>query len=306
MKISDSVLNESYVRNGSAARPKLTGLSSVAFRTGALDLTRRFFTEFLGYEPFSELLDGAEPAEHSMIRINERQWVELLHAVGNDPFRFDSFTIETEDTAALRRYLESKGCAVLGPERRSGRFSPEFCLEAPGGVVCGFVQRKRTERPAGTFGDRRISQRMSHVGFMTPDSDAARAFFVDLLGFREVWRGGPDPKKVSWIHLRLPEGDETVELMLFEKKPTRFEMGHMNHLCLEVPDVEAARDRLRMRNLPVGCPEPSPISVGINRKRQVNCYDADGTRVEIMEDRTIDGAAAPSSTGRPMKFCDAE
>lgn len=302
MKISCSVSNRASRRIDSISRPKITGICRVAFHTGDLGRSTRFFTEFLGYDRVSVLRDGSDRTESVTVRINERQSVELLPAGSDDPFRLVSFTIETEDSAALRRYLESKGCRVFEPEIRSGCFLPDFCVAAPGGVVCGVVQRGRQSAAERKLGDSRIARRMSHVGFMTPDPDAALSFYVDLLGFREVWRGGPDPAKVSWVHLLLPEGEETIELMLFEKWPTRPEMGHMNHLCLEVPDVGAARDRLRVRSLPAGCPLPSAISVGINRKRQVNYYDVDGTRVEIMEDHTIDGLDAPSSTGMLMKF----
>jgi hypothetical protein len=37
----------------------------------------------------------------------------------------------------------------------------------------------------------------------------------------------------------------------------------------------------------------------VNRKRQLNIYDPDGTRVELMEPTTIDGKPAPPSTARP-------
>ena len=39
--------------------------------------------------------------------------------------------------------------------------------------------------------------------------------------------------------------------------------------------------------------------VGKNRKRQANLFDPDGTRVELMEPKTIDGQPAPSSTAPP-------
>jgi lactoylglutathione lyase len=41
------------------------------------------------------------------------------------------------------------------------------------------------------------------------------------------------------------------------------------------------------------------IQIGINRKRQLNLYDPDGTRVELMEPQTVDGKPAPPSTAPP-------
>ena len=41
------------------------------------------------------------------------------------------------------------------------------------------------------------------------------------------------------------------------------------------------------------------MRLGINRKRQVNLFDPDGTRTELMETHTIDGKPTPSSTAPP-------
>ena len=46
---------------------------------------------------------------------------------------------------------------------------------------------------------------------------------------------------------------------------------------------------------------PVEIRTGINRKRQVNLFDPDGTRVELMEPNTIDGKPTPSSTLPPPR-----
>jgi lactoylglutathione lyase len=43
------------------------------------------------------------------------------------------------------------------------------------------------------------------------------------------------------------------------------------------------------------------IQVGVNRKRQVNLFDPDGTRIELMEPNTIDGTPALSSTAPPPR-----
>ena len=43
------------------------------------------------------------------------------------------------------------------------------------------------------------------------------------------------------------------------------------------------------------------IRTGINRKRQINLFDPDGTRVELMEPHSVDGKPAPSSTLPPPR-----
>jgi lactoylglutathione lyase len=41
---------------------------------------------------------------------------------------------------------------------------------------------------------------------------------------------------------------------------------------------------------------PIEIRVGINRRRQLNLFDPDGTRSELMEPQTVDGVPPVSST----------
>ena len=43
------------------------------------------------------------------------------------------------------------------------------------------------------------------------------------------------------------------------------------------------------------------VRTGINRKRQVNLFDPDGTRVKLMEPGTVDGQPAPPSTLPPPR-----
>jgi lactoylglutathione lyase len=74
----------------------------------------------------------------------------------------------------------------------------------------------------------------------------------------------------------------------------------LNHLCLEVPDMESARKELESRRGQIYA-RPLEVKTGINRKRQMNLYDPDGTRAELMEPQTVDGKPAPSSTAPPPR-----
>jgi lactoylglutathione lyase len=66
-----------------------------------------------------------------------------------------------------------------------------------------------------------------------------------------------------------------------------------------VPDLEKTRATLAGRAGRIGYVKPMEIQTGINRKRQLNLWDPDGTRVELMEPNTVDGLPAPSSTAPP-------
>ena len=287
-------------------RPKITGVAHAAFFTEDLDNTREFFKDFLGYGEPVVMPDKNGGTAFTIIKINDRQFVELFPERSAGTPRMYHFAVETDDAEGMRRYLESKGFEVpkTTPKGRTG--NSNYFVYSPDGSICEIVQYEPESMTTKNLGkdlpETRVSARMSHVGFMVADLEKAVSFYVDILGFKELWRGGPDPKKVKWVHLQVPEGDHTIELMLHDSEPTWQRMGSMNHICLEVENVETVEKILSERKLPEGCPVPSAISTGINKKRQKNYYNIDGTRVEIMEDHTVTGYPAPSSEGYPMKY----
>jgi catechol 2,3-dioxygenase-like lactoylglutathione lyase family enzyme len=284
-------------------RPSITGISNAAFFAKDVENTRQFYTKYLGFaEPISlRDLSGNTPST-AFIQVNERQIIEIYSekAIGGN--RLCSFAIATSNAQAMRKYLASKGVKV--PKKiskgKSGELS--FFVTDPIGTVCEIIQDKPLHNAQKNLPETRISTRMSHVGFMVPDLDKATAFYCDILGFQETWRGSKDGKNTNWVNLRVPEGNDYIELMLYAQQPSETDMGVLNHICLEVRDVSEAAATLSKRELPEGCKIPTTMKTGINRKRQINCYDIDGTRVEIMEANTVDGKLVSSSTAPPLKF----
>ena len=63
-----------------------------------------------------------------------------------------------------------------------------------------------------------------------------------------------------------------------------------------MPDIEKTLAVLKPRAAAAGYTRPLEIRTGINRKRQMNLYDDDGTRTEVMEPNTVDGRPTPPST----------
>ena len=294
------------------ARPRITGLSHVALWVGDLGRSRAFYRDYLGFEEPYTLGDGRGGVSISWIKINDRQAIELFPVNGNTPAGGDSLyhvALETDDAQGMLAYLMSRG--VKGPggkpllaTAKAGRIGNlNYFTEDPDGHIVEFTQYLPggwTIQNAGRFmPPTRISGRMSHAGITVGDLEASLRFYRDILGFRESWRGSGDGRTLSWVNLRVPDGDDYVELMLCARKPDTRQLHILNHACLEVPDAAAAAAALRGRAVPAGCKAPSPIRTGVNRRRQINCYDPDGTRIEIMEAGTIDGRPAPASDAPP-------
>jgi lactoylglutathione lyase len=80
-------------------------------------------------------------------------------------------------------------------------------------------------------------------------------------------------------------------------KPSGY--GTKNHVALEVPDAQASVATLEARPGFKDYPHKLEAQVGRNGKRQVNIFDPDGSRVEVMEPHTVDGKPRPSSDAPP-------
>jgi catechol 2,3-dioxygenase-like lactoylglutathione lyase family enzyme len=286
-------------------RPKITGISHAAFYVSDMKKAREFWEGFFGFQsPFS--IPRKNPAEQLVwIKINDRQTIELFPGseVAPTAERLYHIAVETDDAEAMRVYLKSKGVAV--PEKTAvGKIgNKNYFIKDPSGNIVEIVQYMPegwTMREKGKYlPDTRISTRMSHVGVMIAQLDTALKFYEDILGFKEIWRGAKNPEQLSWVNLQVPDGNDYVEFMLYEKYPTLDRVHTLQHVCLEVPNVERVSEILKTRTLPEGTKPPTPIATGVNGKRQINYYDPDGTRVEVMEPSTFDGKPRPPSKAPP-------
>lgn len=291
------------------ARPRITGLSHVALWVSDLDRSRAFYEGYLGFgEPYS-LKGDSGAVQIAWVKINDRQSLELFPTGGGAPKDGDSLyhiALETDDAQGMLDYLRSRGVTGPGgrplPEKaKAGRIGNlNYFTQDPDGHVVEFTQYMpdgwTLQKARQSLPPSRIAWRMSHAGIAVANLAASLGFYRDILGFRETWRGSSDGKILSWVNLRVPDGRDYIELMLVGAKPDAGRLHVLHHACLEVPDARAAQDELKSRTLPAGCRAPDPLKVGVNGKRQVNCYDPDGTRVEIMEANTFDGRPVPAST----------
>ena len=206
----------------------------------------------------------------------------------------------------MRTYLRAKGINVKpgnGGKTRTGDYA--FEIKDPDGTLIEFLQSLPTGmemQDAGKFmPPTRVSDAIYHVGFLVGNLDKSLAFYEGVLGFKETWRGSSNGRELSWVNLQVPDGKDYIELMLYDKEPSGF--GTKNHVSLLVPDLLTAIANLEARPASktylATYGKPLDMHVGKNGKRQVNLYDPDGTRVELMEAHTVDGNPVPSSTAPP-------
>jgi methylmalonyl-CoA/ethylmalonyl-CoA epimerase len=139
---------------------------------------------------------------------------------------------------------------------------------------------------------------IDHLAIAVPDIDAALAFYRDALGL-DVGAVEDVPREGVRIAF-LPLGDSHIELVQptapgtgIAKWMAKHAQG-MHHLCIAVPDIDAALARLRAHDVELINPEPVRKPNG-TRYAFVHPRSASGVLVELYqrEDgrrRTADGS----------------
>ena len=270
------------------SRPAIVGVAHIGLKTDDLAAARSFYGQILGFqEPFT--VD--KPTGGLMLtyfKVNDHQYVEVFPEL-KDPKedRLSHIAFETSDAKQLRDYLASRGVKVpqgaLRPEL-DGNLS--FEVEDPDGHTVEFVQYLPGSLHSRNFGkflaETPISQRMIHVGVVVRDQAAADRFYKDVLGFRSIWHGGMTDTETDWVDMRVPEGTDWLEYMLNVRNPSVRTLGVMHHMALGVPSVAAAYKTVIERGL-----KPEKPQIVRDGKWQLNLYDPNSTRVELMEPKPV-------------------
>lgn len=264
-------------------RPQILGISHVAIQTSDLRKARAFYGGVLG---FGERLPRRSNV--AIFVVNGRQKLIVrdgLPAERDERFMHVAFEA---DVSAMRLFLLGRSIRVNDPRADADAGGRYIETTDPDGHAVRFVQMDR--RLSGTIGagERRISQRILHAGLTIKDPAAADPFYKDTLGFAETWRGGRPEGTTSWINMRVPDGTDYLEYMLYPAAPPdRRQLGSAHHVALLVRDIQQALEAVRARTQPGDRNHAANPSIGVNNRWQLNLFDPDGTRIEFMEPWTV-------------------
>jgi lactoylglutathione lyase len=276
----------------------------MTFYAHDMEKSIHFYRNVLGYSDVSRETGPAGAARRVFVDINRVQYVELLPEVKPNTDRLERFGFVTDDVEAMRVYLASRGVEVPAGTATGPRGVRCFAVKDPDGHVLEFVEQRPASpaRGVGTdLADDRVSGCLMHVGFITYSLQASMAFYRDILGCVETWRGSRDHKTLSWVQLKLPDSVDYIEFMLYDEFPSLERLGVLNHYGLEVPDIRNARELLAGRTGYAGYTRPLEPVIGACHHRLMNTFDPDGTRAEYMERATYDGLPKPSGNEPPPR-----
>lgn len=267
-----------------STRPRITGVSHLSIYTSDAAKTEHFYVHDMGG------LKRQDPENPAGVRyyFSPIQFVEVLPLPANqsDPKnRLDHVAFNTANAEALREYLAANDVKVPAQVQKASDGSFWFQLEDPESNNIQFIQPPAHPEPVP---DNPLSNHIIHVGFIVHDPDAENAFFRKVLGFRPYWYGGRNGK-TEWVSQQVPDGADWLEYMLQggpETKgipPTMSQQtaGVLNHFSLGVSNMEKAYNLLYAEDRV--SPKDALPKIGADGKWQLNLYDPDGTRAEIME-----------------------
>jgi catechol 2,3-dioxygenase-like lactoylglutathione lyase family enzyme len=267
-------------------RPKITGIDHVAFYTTSPDANQRLYTTVLGLPSAPPL----EPGQATRFMIGS-QWVGYSSAPdAKATDRMDHVAFRTEDCEGLRVYLAASGVRVPDSVTRWKEGSCSFAIKDTEGNAIEFVQwSKAIVVKAKIAGSSEpfvkpdpVSRRLIHAGFIVHDRTAEDHFYKDILGFHLYWQGGMQTDRNDWVAMQVPDGTDWLEYMLNQPaNPDLRLSGVLNHISLGVKDMKAAQAKLEAHGWKPHGDEHSQM--GKDGKWQLNIYDPDMTRIELME-----------------------
>lgn len=271
-------------------RPPIVGVAHIALKTADLAGAREFYGNYLGYQEAFSISNPNGTPEVTYFKVNDRQYIEVFPAAPSEAEgQLSHVAFETTNAEQLRVYLASRGVVVPAELRTLPDGNLSFVIKDPEGHSIEFVQYVMTGALGRTFGKfepaSRISVHIGHVGFTVKDRDAEDRLFRDILGFHEVWHGGFKAEGPwDWVAMRVPDGMDHLEYMLNVHDASPHTLGVMNHVCLIVPSVYASYKTLIERGMKID----QPPKTGLDGKRQLNLYDPNLTRTELMEPKPVE------------------
>lgn len=269
------------------SRPAVTGIAHVALITGNLPAARHFYHDVLGFDEAFDLKLPVSGLDVCFVKVNDHQYIELYsQPTGPNQDNLLNIAFQTPDAAAMSDYLASRGVKDQRPVAKSQAGNLVLQMTDPNGHEIEFVQYlpgSMTGRLVGKdMSASRISTEIIHAGLIVERRAADDALYKNILGFSVMWYGGMKDGETDWVDMRVPNGSNWLEYMLNVRDFSRHTLGVNHHLALGVPSVAEAAKTVSSRGY-----SPVKPQIGRDGKWQLNLYDPDGTRIELMEPKSV-------------------
>jgi len=267
-------------------RPRILGIARVEFYSTNIAAARGFYSQILAPEGPCLWCEQIPRSPLGIVLSSNQALILATPAKispGNMLYEID---FAVDDVNAMRAYLAANKVKLIGDKKDSFPV-----IIDPEGHRIGFVQSPSTHAKAGP---RMESMHLIHAGFVVKNRYAEDRFYQDLLGFHVYWHGGMKDSVDDWLDLQVPDGTDWIEFMLNVPADADKKLrGVMNHIALGVPDIHTAAKQLLTNGMK---PTEEP-QIGRDGKWQLNLYDPDDTRIELMEFTPVEKPCCSDYTG---------
>ncbi len=267
---------------------KLPSLYHAGFWVRDVAKSRAFYHDLLGYEePYNLSRDGK--LQMAVLKVNERQVIYLFPDASKilpNGDNLDHLGLETDNLEAVRRHLLATGVKV-GEIRHARVGDLTLGVHDPDGHYYEITQLEPQgqlrQHQGRSLAPERVSDRLLSATIMVADLKAALHFYRDILGFVQIDTDNRQLAASGVIRLRVPHGDDYLDLMPYFRNPGTPALRGVPDYCLEVPDVRKTFGTLTTRAKTLGVPGPTAIAESVEGRLTTSLTDPDGTVVIFKE-----------------------
>jgi len=250
-----------------AQATQLAGIAHAAIRVADLDKSRDFYQKLGFEEAFSMSRDG-KPTQ-SFLKVNDLQFIELYpQRQPSDAVGFMHVCFESSAIDALNAAYAALGLTPI-PVRKAGAGNLLFTMAGPEKQNIEYTQympgSKHSNDKGLHLGANRISEQIVAMGIEMQDPAAARAYYVDKLGFAPA--AAPSPSLGhDGIWLALP-GSSGQRVQLVQHGPSSAFVFYFG-----VADLRHTAAQLKALQIPVE-----------KKKSTLSIHDPDGNRIVFVK-----------------------
>ena len=231
-----------------AQSPPMNGIAHIAIRVQDIAASVSFYNK-LGFQQAFAMTGRDGKVSQSFIKINDKQFIELYPVNAQNPTQsapgFMHLCFEGADLNALHDYYVAEGLAPISV-RKAGAGNLLFTLKGP--QQPAFAQNiEYTQYMPGSLhsndagqhlGPDRVADKMVAVTLAMQDPSAARAFYLDKLGFTIA------DKYNGHEFLALPgHSNEAVEIV------PAASLGAKSSILLSSPDIRRSGEMLKAKGI---------------------------------------------------------
>lgn len=271
-------------------RPKILGIAGVEILSSNTGATNLFYGRLV---ELSGPCNWCESNPYKVIDVPSGQLIGVSPSGPKPPKnRLASVVFVVDNEKVMKQWLAANHIPCKESSGPYGDHGSYLSVLDPEGHVIYF---------RGANGDKTNYAYLPiiHAGFVVKNRATMDKFYKDVLGFHVYWTGGMKDGETDWVDMQVPDGTDWIEYMLnVPENADKRTLGVMNHIALGVLSVREAARQLEANGVKL----PEQPQIGRDGKWQLNLYDPDDTRVELMEFTPVEKPCCSDYSGPHPKL----